>query len=49
MPVISALGRQRQEDSKFKANLGYIVKFCLQKTKIKNTCDVLFASQLNET
>jgi hypothetical protein len=31
-PVISALGRLRQEDCKFKANLGYIVRPCL-KTK----------------
>jgi hypothetical protein len=28
--VISALGRLRQEDHKFKANLGYTVKPCLK-------------------
>jgi hypothetical protein len=35
MPVIRALGRPRQEDSKFKANLGYIGHCLKNKSKKK--------------
>jgi hypothetical protein len=31
IPIIPALRRLMQEDSKFKANLGYIVRSCLKK------------------
>jgi hypothetical protein len=30
-PVIPALGRQRQKDSKFNASLGYTERSCLKK------------------
>jgi hypothetical protein len=30
MPIVPALGMQRQEDNKFKASLGYIAKPCLK-------------------
>jgi hypothetical protein len=33
MSVISALKRLRQEDPEFKANMGYLVRFSLKKTK----------------
>jgi hypothetical protein len=33
--IIPALGRWRQEDHKFKANLGYIVRPCLKPKKKK--------------
>jgi hypothetical protein len=39
MPVIPALRRLRQENSKFEANLGYKVRSCLKKqsyTSVKN-------------
>jgi hypothetical protein len=35
--VISALGRLRQEDHKFKASLGYIVRSWLKKKKKKTS------------
>jgi hypothetical protein len=31
MPEISALGRPRQKDFKFKGSLGYVVRACLKK------------------
>jgi hypothetical protein len=31
MPVISALGKQRQENGKFKSILGYLERPCLKK------------------
>jgi hypothetical protein len=34
-PIISVLRQQRQENHKFKANLGYNSKILSQKTKIK--------------
>jgi hypothetical protein len=37
MPAIPALGRLRQEDYKFKANLGYRVKPCLKKNQTKKS------------
>jgi hypothetical protein len=33
MPVISALGRLRQEDHEFEVSLGYIVKLCLKNIR----------------
>jgi hypothetical protein len=35
MPVVPALGRQRQEDSKFQASLGYICRKTLSQKKKK--------------
>jgi hypothetical protein len=32
-PIIPALGRHRQGDSKFKVSLGYIARPCLQNKK----------------
>jgi hypothetical protein len=37
MPVISALGRERQEDCDVRATLGYIAGLCLKKQKQKTT------------
>jgi hypothetical protein len=34
MPVISALGKLRQEDLEFKANLGYEARPCLRKSLV---------------
>jgi hypothetical protein len=34
--VIPALGRLRQEEHKFKARLGYIVRSCLKQLKKNN-------------
>jgi hypothetical protein len=36
MPVIPTCRKQRQEDLKFEASLGYIVRSCLKKKKKKN-------------
>jgi hypothetical protein len=36
-PVISALGRLRQEDVQFKSSLGYILRSCLKKTTKRAT------------
>jgi hypothetical protein len=36
-PVIQALGKLRQEDSEFKASLGYTARHCLKKKKINKT------------
>lgn len=33
--VAAALGRQKQEESPGHANLGYTVKLCLEKRKMK--------------
>jgi hypothetical protein len=33
LPIIPVLGRLKQEDCKFKANLGYTEKHCLKKRK----------------
>jgi hypothetical protein len=35
LPVISALGRLRQEDGKFEANLGYVARSCFKTKKQK--------------
>jgi hypothetical protein len=36
LPVIPALGRQRQEDYKFEASQSYITKPSLKQNKINN-------------
>jgi hypothetical protein len=36
MPITPALGRQRQEDCKFKAHLGYIAKTLMQNPETLN-------------
>jgi hypothetical protein len=42
MPVISALGRLRQEDQEFEANLSYVASPYLKKTnKAKKYCLIL--------
>jgi hypothetical protein len=33
-PVIPAIRKLRQEDPKFKTNLGYILRLCLKRKKI---------------
>jgi hypothetical protein len=38
-PVISALGRLRQEDPKFETSLGYTETPCLKKKKVVNIYD----------
>lgn len=35
MPIAPVYGRQRQQDSKFEANLGYIVRHSLKKKEKK--------------
>jgi hypothetical protein len=35
MPIIAALGRLRQKDLKFEANMGYQARSCLKKKKEK--------------
>jgi hypothetical protein len=37
MPVIPALGRLKQEDHEFKANLVYIARPCLKRTRKETT------------
>jgi hypothetical protein len=39
-PVITVLGRLRQEDCEFEASLGYIVRPCFKKTKNRNKIKV---------
>jgi hypothetical protein len=48
MPAIEVLGRLRQEDHKFKAKLGYIVRPCLKKKRGVVVNVVLCKLHLNE-
>jgi hypothetical protein len=48
MPVISALGRLRQEKSKFHNSLGYIARPCLEKNDIKNKPVTATVKELKE-
>jgi hypothetical protein len=43
MPVISTLGRKRQEDHKFKASLGYVVEPCLKKPNQTKPSQIFFS------
>jgi hypothetical protein len=46
MPIIPALGRQRQEDHESKTSQGYIVRSCLRK-KIKKEVVVYVTAWIN--